>query len=288
MKIAVLSDQHIDCEAEPASWDLAREAFKAAVKAKADHVVLVGDTFDCASAMERDRERVEKYLRKIGLWSADRLTVVVGNHDIFHTPHRGGLVRRALEFAKAATADAQESYDTFCDWAGQLARAEHLLAGDDDLFPLAKDLGDTMLLAADTTSATTGHSANGFWRKKDDARLHAVRIRRGQSSVLAIHNAPFQSSLFSINDWIGGEDVAGFPAADFRRLERFADKRKLDTIVCGHIHAMGEDDPWEWTVGKQATAYLMGRTGGVHESEPVIGILTALADGSTRWKEIEL
>jgi DNA repair exonuclease SbcCD nuclease subunit len=67
MTIAVLSDNHIDTEVEPDSWKLAQEVFKQVAAAKVDHVVIAGDLFDCATAMERDRERVERTLRRLGL-----------------------------------------------------------------------------------------------------------------------------------------------------------------------------------------------------------------------------
>jgi hypothetical protein len=86
LRIAVLSDLHVDTSIAPASWDLARCALKSAVRSGADHVVLAGDTFDCATAMLRDRAALQAYLVQLGLWHRDRLTVIVGNHDVHHTP----------------------------------------------------------------------------------------------------------------------------------------------------------------------------------------------------------
>jgi DNA repair exonuclease SbcCD nuclease subunit len=287
-RIAVLSDQHIDCESEPASWSLAQRAFKAAVKSKADHVVLAGDTFDCATAMVRDHERVEKYLRKLGLWQPDRLSVIVGNHDIFHTPHRGSWGHRLAEASKVALVAGQGNYETFCGWAGDVVWKEDLLSEEEDLFPYVKDLGAVQLLVTDTTARTTLHSANGFWSKRDDDLLRAVPRSKNQVRVLAFHNAPFESEIQTITGPLRGEYNCGFPPQEFRRLTRFADAASIDAILCGHVHAMDEDEPWSWKVGRRSTSYLMGRTGGVHEMDPVIGILDVQASGETSWKEIAL
>ena len=97
MKIAVLSDQHIHSAADSASWQLASRAF--ALAATFDHVILAGDTFDSAAAFLNDRDRTRDLLVELGLWHRDRLTVLVGNHDIFHLPHRGSVSSRAKEWA---------------------------------------------------------------------------------------------------------------------------------------------------------------------------------------------
>lgn len=96
LKIAVVSDNHIDIEVEPDSWELAKAAFKKVAAANVDHVVIAGDLFDCATAMHRDRDQVERFLSRLGLWHRDRLSIVVGNHDIF----QGEELRTAKQGSK--------------------------------------------------------------------------------------------------------------------------------------------------------------------------------------------
>ncbi len=62
LKLAVVSDHHIDTAVAPDSWDLARVVFKKVAAAKVDHVVIAGDLFDCATAMLRDRDQLKKQL----------------------------------------------------------------------------------------------------------------------------------------------------------------------------------------------------------------------------------
>jgi predicted phosphodiesterase len=290
LRIAVLSDQHIDCESEPESWELAKSAFKAAAHSRADHLILAGDTFDCATAMLRDQEKVTRYLRKQGLWHPDRLSIVVGNHDIFHTPHRGSWQRRLLEATRIPLARAGANYEAFCDWAGDLVRNGERLAGAADLFPFAKDLGAAQLLAADTTSAETNYAGNGFLPEGDADLMRRTPRPDGSCRILAIHHPPFEDELRGIADFLREEYSFGFPSTEFRRLEELVDESRIDTIVCGHLHAQDDDDDWEWPVGRsgRATAYLQGRSGGVHGAEPVLGILKVGRRGATSWREIEL
>jgi 3',5'-cyclic AMP phosphodiesterase CpdA len=258
--------------------------FKAATAANVDHVVLAGDTFDCATAMQRDRDRLEKYLRKLGLWHRDRLTVVVGNHDIFHTPHRGSIPARLIEWANIATVAGQENYDEFSEWVSDLSGDEDAL-DEDDAFPLAKDLGDVMLLSADTTSRNTVNSGNGFWPADQGALLEDVEVRKGQAKLLAIHHPPVKGDLIDIGKLLNDDFSVGFNPPDFRRLKRAIDSLELDAIVCGHIHDNG-GDPWTWAVGKrEVPAFMMGRSGGFDDSSATFGVLTVKAGSKPKWKE---
>lgn len=295
IRIAVLSDHHIDTAVDDDNWDLARTVFKAVVAKKPDHVVIAGDLFDCSTAMLRDRDRVEKYLRRLGLWHRDRLTIVVGNHDIFHTPHRGGRAHKLGEYAKAAGRRAGRMYAEFGAWVSDLVNADDCLAKN-DLYPLQKRLGYVTLWAADTTAATTKFSGNGYWRKEDDGILRGAVAGAGHRCVLAMHNAPFVSDEQTVTALVRGELEMGFPRREYRRLERFTDHAKIEAIVCGHIHDMGEDDdeddPWSWPLGSNGTCdvHCVGRTGGVHDATPTFGVLSIPENigEDMEWEEIEV
>lgn len=84
VRIAVLSDQHIDREHAPESWQLAKHAFKMAAALDVDHVVLCGDTFDCATAMLDDKtavsvdgeiREIEHTLTRVASWLDNGETV---------------------------------------------------------------------------------------------------------------------------------------------------------------------------------------------------------------------
>lgn len=294
LRLAVLSDQHIDTEVAEESWELARAAFRAADRARVDHVVLAGDLFDCATAMARDRDVVERYLRRLGLWHRDRLTIVVGNHDIFRTPHHGSWWHRHTEYAIAVTpwSDPQEHYDAFTAWAGQLARPADRLA-DDDLYPLEKHLGHATLWAADTTAASAPYGGNGYWRKADDALLREAMGRARLRRILAIHHPPYEDDEQALHKLPLGDISLGFPAADYRRLRRFVADAQVDATVCGHVHAIDDPDdpdPWTWQVGGRAwwsNVHLVGRTGGVHGATPTFGILSIPpGDAHPSWEEV--
>jgi 3',5'-cyclic AMP phosphodiesterase CpdA len=298
MKLAILSDQHIHTAAAPDSWELARRAFRTA--AKYDHVVLAGDTFDSAGAMLRDRDVVERELRALSLWHRDRLTIVPGNHDMFHTPHHGTHVERGLELARNALSfDARGPIRdsaierAFDEWARPLTRAADRLHGR-RTFPLRKVLGHVALYAADTAPQRTMSCANGFWQVDVDELLRAATPEADERRVLAIHHPPKRDRQTST------EDVArsfrngkltypvGFPPENFARLSAFLDDASIDAVVCGHIHTTKR---YRWNVDgttAKVPAFMMGRTGGLTRGAPVIGVLGVPRRGAVTWREVAL
>jgi predicted phosphodiesterase len=283
-KIAVLSDQHIDTVESPESWELAKLAFRTAAEASVDHVVLAGDTFDSAKAMRRDGEKVRRYLKRLGLWHRDRLTVVPGNHDIFHLPHRSSQLQGVLRMMRG---DAQANYAAFCAWVDELLDWDDLLDPDEeDFFPHHKLLGDVHLLATDTTAGVTYDSANGFWREDASDLLLGACESGASRRILAMHHPPREDEATELRHHLTGQYPFGFPDEEFRRLRSFLRRAEVDAVVCGHVHE-NAGDPYQWTVGR-TQAFMMGRTGGVHHVEPVGGFLAVGSRGGLRWRELGL
>jgi hypothetical protein len=98
----------------------------------------------------RAGEELRRHLRRLGLWHPDRLTLIVGDHDIFHTPYRGSALERATELALAFKADALNDHRAFCELASELV--PHARRSCGDLFPSQKNFGDVSIVAADTTA----------------------------------------------------------------------------------------------------------------------------------------
>ena len=269
LRIALLSDQHIDSVTNPKSWRLARAAFRAAANEGVDHIVIAGDLFDCSTAMYRDRALVEEELRALSLWDAKKLTIIVGNHDIFHTPHHGTIEERLLEWTRISLEDAGEMHEAFCSWVKPLIPAAARMS--DAVYPFAKDLGGVMLVGLDTCSFDTATSSNGFFTEENDrlVRAHAERIKK--PIILVSHHAPYKSPRASLERaLIDGESPLGFPKADFGRLRALVDDIAIPAHLCGHLH---ESSKYQWGVGEQCRAFLMGRTGGLYSGRPKIGVL---------------
>jgi predicted phosphodiesterase len=291
MKIAVLSDQHIHRQAEPASFALASRAFEFA--ARFDHVILAGDTFDSAEAFFNDREQVRDRLEKLGLWSRDRLTVLLGNHDMFYLPHRGSRWSRSREFVKNALS-VSLLHGPVCDrsiiaaldeWMDPLSRTTDRLtarAGG----PLRKQLGHLVLYVADTTPRRLISAASGFWRASADALLRTKTESPSERRVLAMHHPPKRSKMVPLRTLADGRMAFGFPPKSFSRLDAFLRDERIEAIVCGHLHAARR---YTWRVGRSnVPAYMVGRSGGLHGTVPRFGVLEVPRRADIRWSELRI
>ncbi len=186
-EIAVLSDLHLDRTHAPGSWDLAHAAFEAA--SSADHVVVAGDLFDSAGAMRRDRSHVERALKTLGLWAADRLTLVVGNHDIFEPAHHGGPLTHVASLLRVLRAGARRNLDLLSGWFGELVPREDR-EHDDAVFPYRRRLRGVTLVAADSTPRLTAWASQGSWDADEDAGVRALLEGAPGLRVVATHFPP--------------------------------------------------------------------------------------------------
>jgi predicted phosphodiesterase len=280
-RIGVISDLHLDKRTEPGSWDTTEAAFRAA--ARADHVVVAGDTFDTATAMRRDRGAVERLLRGLGLWHPDRLTFVAGNHDIFAVGHRGDGGHRVLDALRTLGAKGQDSLEEFSEWIGELVprKDRHF---SNALFPYRRRLDGVTVVAADSTASTTLDSAQGAWSEEEDDGVRALFARTRGPRLLALHNPPEEASgTLSLADRLKGY-VDGFPSEDFERLEALADDLRLDLVLAGHTHATSQ---WSWRLGSETRVQVMGRSGGL-EGAPAIGMLEVGPRGVGRWRMVRI
>lgn len=205
---------------------------------------------------------------------------MVGNHDIFHTAHHGGRIHQLRELARATLGDAQASYEAFGAWAGELLTKEDRLDAADP-FPFSKRLGHVRLSAIDTTERITVQSSNARLAAGDALRVVAA-VEKNERHVLAIHNAPFEGRVTVAESAQGY--AGGYASADLRRLEKLAAEAAVEAVVCGHIHAT---DEYQWPLRGGVPVYLMGRTGGVHDTTPTFGVLEVPERGAVRWKECE-
>ena len=84
MKIAHISDLHFSTFFKDSNLKSIKYLIKYILQTKADHIVITGDLTD--NACSKDFEILRSLFRSYDILRGDRLSVVIGNHDIF-----GGL-----------------------------------------------------------------------------------------------------------------------------------------------------------------------------------------------------
>lgn len=281
MRLAILSDLHIDRRADSDSWNLAKVAFRTA--SKHDHVIVAGDLFDWSGAMRRDRDALERELRRLDLWNPDRLTVAVGNHDIFPVTSDAELptnLAEAMRAAKKLVLTGRHAYDEFGEWIGELVPDDDR-AYADDVFPYRRTLDGVTIIAGDSTPGTVIQASEGQWSEEEDAGVRELLEDADGVKVLVTHYPPLETdSSLSWLDKLNGY-VGGFPDDDLERLQDLVDDCGVKAVVCGHIHA--DADAWNWRFGRRSRAFLMGRTGGRDGATPLIGVLDVPRRGPVKW-----
>lgn len=285
-KIALLSDLHIDGAASPESWDRARAAFRIAIEHDTNHVVVCGDLFDSTVAFHSDADRVRRFLKRIGLWKPERLSIVPGNHDVYAVGHH----RSKAEQARAVLRDSQPRKREFQHWMRHLVPASTRLYSD-CLFPYVKRIGDLDLIGADTVASTLVDSASGFWYQDDDQVLRAYFSDRRRRRILAMHNPPLSGPEAPLSDGVSLEELSGYKLSDWLevilRARGFVDQdheRLLSflrqvcplAVLCGHVHEARYHD---FRVG-DTPILLEGRTG--LDEDPMLSVVTVTRRGVRR------
>lgn len=285
MRLAALSDLHIDRRADLGTWELAKLAFRAA--SKYDHVIIAGDLFDCSGAQNRDRGAVERELRRLRLWDADRLSIAPGNHDIFPVTSKAEWQTNLAAATKAAAMfllKYPHAYDDFCEWVGELV-PDHDRAYCDNVFPYCRRFDAVTVAVADSTPTTLLQASQGLWTDAEDDGVRDLLADTHGVKFLAMHYPPLATGadlelLGKLEGYVGG-----FPKDDLERLEAVVDDCGVKAVVCGHIHT--DPEAWTWKFGK-ARAFLMGRTGGCDGATPSIGVLDVSSRGALKWSTRKL
>ena len=95
MKIVHISDLHIDAVYKRTNYTKSLQLLEYAVNTGFDHMVISGDLTE--NAEKTAFELVRKTLKKFGLLNSRKLSLVIGNHDIFGGVH---LAEDLLNFPK--------------------------------------------------------------------------------------------------------------------------------------------------------------------------------------------
>lgn len=86
MLIAHLSDIHINTASKKSHLQQTKFLLKYALKKDVDHIVITGDLSD--DAQTDDFEALRKLFIELNILNAEKLTVIIGNHDIFGGPQK--------------------------------------------------------------------------------------------------------------------------------------------------------------------------------------------------------
>jgi 3',5'-cyclic AMP phosphodiesterase CpdA len=200
-RIAHISDTHVSPEYNRQNIIKLKALLSRVVDENYDHIVITGDI--AGHGEERDFRSVRRILKYFGILDYERLTVTIGNHDIFGGVHRPedllsfGRHCRSVDYSKKIDLFERAFKETFPKKAYEGER----------VFPFVKIIGTVVLLGVNSVRPfhpiLNPFGSNGH---VSDRQLQAVeRILRhpsvdGFAKIALIHHhfdkyQPYSSSL---------------------------------------------------------------------------------------------
>lgn len=141
MRIIHLSDLHLNGYFKRENIKKFKRALKKAVDTGFDHIVITGDIAD--DAKESEFILLKKILKTLELYSSDKVSLVIGNHDIF-----GGVqtAKDVVDFpAKCSKTDYNQKIDFFLEYFKELFENTITVSGMPE-FPYVKIVRDAAFI----------------------------------------------------------------------------------------------------------------------------------------------
>ncbi len=251
MRIAHLSDCHINLKYHPQHLPRLRRALEDALERNnADHIIITGDL--TSNADVRDLLTVRRLFESFGILKSSKLTVIVGNHDIFGGPH---LADDLLGFPdRCRKLDYDEKVSIFQDTFAELFA--DTITMDAGGYPFLKRVKNVCLLGFNSIAR---HSllqnpvgSNGII--SSEAHQQALELAKhhawntASAHIALLHHHTFRPRDVGHLELADGISRGGIAARIEQRTLKLHGKRQLfklfkaieaDMVLHGHIHFTG-------------------------------------------------
>jgi predicted phosphodiesterase len=241
LKIAHVSDLHIDSENAARNWRGARRVLAAAVEDGFDHLVITGDIVQ--SPTPENYGLARKLLGEFDLLKSNRLSLVIGNHEIY-----GGvlLAKEIMTFpgrCRATDYDLRvREFRGFFPEAFECART----TSPADVFPYVKVVGDCAIIGINSIApyATVGNpfASRGRVTPDDLAKVIELLARpeaSGKNNIVIMHHQfckqrlierPREHALWRKIEW------RSLKLQRLRRIVKVFRALGITIVFHGHIH----------------------------------------------------
>ncbi|HEY3876293.1 MAG TPA: metallophosphoesterase [Candidatus Kapabacteria bacterium] len=251
MRIAHLSDPHINLKFHPQHLPRLRRVLEHAMdRAKADHIVITGDLTSNADA--RDLLTVRRLFESLGILKSSKLTVVIGNHDIFGGPH---LAEDLLGFPdKCRKLDYDEKVAIFQDTFAELFA--DTITMDATGYPFLKRVKEVCLMGFNSIArhsliqnpvGSNGAISSTAHRQAIDLAQHHA-WRKAGTRIALLHHHTFRPKDVAHLELPDAISRSGIAARIEQRTLKLHGKRALFKLfkavdvhfaMHGHIHFTG-------------------------------------------------
>lgn len=246
MIIAHLSDLHINTEIVDSNLHRTEFLLLEAMRQGAAHIIITGDVSD--NARDEDFEALRKLFAKYGLLHSSKLSMVVGNHDIF------GGVTRAEDIVtfpeRCRTTDYYHKLHQFHDYFREAFQGCVYKSLDAAGYPFAKILGNTLFIGLNSIqeygTIKNPFASNGSVSEKqmdevkeilmyfDDRVTHKVVMMHHHFNKMVTVDAGITGTL-----WQNIEKQT-MKLRKKKKLAAFFKSCGIDLVMHGHVHLSDE------------------------------------------------
>ena len=278
--IAHLSDLHLSAVHKRSHIRRTRRALDHINALGVDHVVITGDI--TADGTPEDYRVARSVLASAGMLTSSRLTVAIGNHDVFGGVHTAEDV---LSFpGRCARTDDRAKLNAF-GAAFQETFHGAIMPSEKRLFPFAKIIGDVAVIAVNTIApysrVKNPLGSNGSVDDRSYELLGellmtpAVRTRK---KIIALHH-----HFHKMRETRGGAVHSVWGAIERQtmklrgksRLLKLFTQHRVDMVLHGHIHRSME-------YYREGIRFLNGGGSILHDENPDLHI-NILRSRATGW-----
>jgi 3',5'-cyclic AMP phosphodiesterase CpdA len=241
MKIAHISDLHINAGTRNSNLEEVKILLKHANKYNVDHLVITGDISD--DSHYEDFEELRELLDKYDFLSSERLSIVVGNHDIF-----GGIqsAEDILHFPERCKHTEYETKILEFNAFFQEAFDNCVFKSNNNSYPFAKIFNDVLIIGMNSThkyspfknpiASNGGVDAYQLLEVKKILDNYNENIRH---RLILIHHhfnkIALQPQNFVKSIWKQIEKQT-MKLRKRKRIINFFAENKIDLVLHGHLH----------------------------------------------------
>jgi 3',5'-cyclic AMP phosphodiesterase CpdA len=243
--IAHLADFHLSSEHKRFNLRRARRLLDSVAELGVEHVVITGDI--AADADRRDFEIARRLLKNRGLLEPHKLSVVIGNHDVFGGVHSADDIPTFPQRCKHT--DYRKRIEEFREYFHE-AFGRCLYGSTASAFPFAKVLGPIVLVGVNSVAKYSRvKNPLGSNGEVDDEQfkrlrhlLHAAPLEMKKKVVLIHHHfnkiAPVGSG--TLNSVWGAVERQTMKLRRKKRLIELFREAGVILVLHGHVHVNGD------------------------------------------------
>ena len=240
--IAHISDLHLNPIYFPERTNLFRTLLHQCRQLNVDHIVITGDITNQARKEELDHFR--DVLKEFSLLDSKKVTVIIGNHDIFGGPYHAEDVLKFPSTCK--TTDYDMRVEEFYKATKETFEGAKFFSSK-TIFPFVKILGDAAIVGVNSVARWNALKnpigSNGKVEKEQHDALKAIfnsALLKGKHVLVAIHHhfnkmgdEKARSKFEKL--WLAFESTT-MKLHKKKRLLKLFYSAGVKTILHGHVH----------------------------------------------------